>query len=54
MPTNIKRTLTENLASAFAAISEIQSAFHKPIVSVATDRGKQDNKGEQIWVTLFQ
>ena len=54
MPTNIKRTLTENLASAFAAISEIQSAFHKPIVSVATDRGKQDNKGEQIWVRLFQ
>uniref|UniRef100_A0A7N2RCP4 R13L1/DRL21-like LRR repeat region domain-containing protein n=1 Tax=Quercus lobata TaxID=97700 RepID=A0A7N2RCP4_QUELO len=40
---------------AFAAtVSEIQSAFHKFIVSVATERGKQDNKGEQIWIRLFQ
>ena len=59
MPTSLKRTLTEtvseNLASAFAAtVAEIQSAFHKFIVSVATERGKHDNKGEQIWIRLFQ
>ena len=38
MPTSLKRTLTEtvteNLASAFAAVSEIQSAFHKLILSL--------------------
>ena len=38
MPTNLKRTLietvTENLASAFDAVSEIQSAFHKLILSL--------------------
>ena len=38
MPTSLKRTLTEtvteNLASAFAAVSEIQSDFHKFIVSL--------------------
>ena len=58
MPTSLKRTLTEtvteNLASAFAMVSEIQSAFHKLILSVATKRGKQDNNGEQIWTSLFQ
>ena len=55
MPTSLKRTLTEtvteNSASAFvAAVSKSQSAFHKFIVSVATERGKQDNEGEQIWI----
>ena len=58
MPTSLKRTLTEtvieNLASAFAAISEIQSVIHKFILTVATERGKQDNKVEQIWIRLFQ
>ena len=38
MPTSLKRTLTEtvteNLASAFAAVSKIQSAFHKFILSL--------------------
>ena len=57
MPTSLNRTLTEivteNLASAFTAVSEIQSDFHKFIVSVATERGKQDNKGEQMWIRLF-
>ena len=54
MPTNLKRTLietvTENLASAFDAVSEIQSYS----ISVATERGKQDNNGKQIWTRLFQ
>ena len=58
MPTSLKRTLTEtvieNLASAFAAISEIQSVIQKFILTVATERGKQDNKVEQIWIRLFQ
>ena len=58
MPTNLKRTLietvTENLASAFAAVSEIQSVIQKFILTVATERGKQDNKVEQIWIRLFQ
>ena len=59
MPTSLKRTLTEtvteNLASTFTTVVlEIQSAFHKFIVSVATERRKQDNKGEQIWIRLFQ
>ncbi|KAK9997669.1 hypothetical protein SO802_022355 [Lithocarpus litseifolius] len=49
IPTSLKRKLTEivteNLALAFvAAVSEIQSAFPKFIVSAATERGKQDKK----------
>ena len=38
MPTSLKRTLTEtvteNLASTFAVVSEIQSGFHKLILSL--------------------
>ena len=38
MPTSLRRTLTktvtENMASAFVAVSEIQSAFHKLILSL--------------------
>ena len=44
MPTSLKRTLTEtvteNLALAFAMVSEIQSAFHKLILSLLLPKGE--------------
>ena len=57
MPTSLKRTLTET-------VTEFGISFHCGIrnsecfpqiysVAVATERGKRDNKGEQIWIRLF-